>query len=568
MAQTNIKVSELVEKVQRGELTLPEMQRRYVWPATRVRDLLDSLYRGYPSGTILVWETDEDIETRELAVASTRTPTTSQKLLLLDGQQRITSLSAILSGEPIHVRGKGKMRTIDILFNLEHPDGPPVDITEVEDEKYTADIEDVEDEEAAERDIQEEMRKRTFVVASRSLQNDPVWVPVSDIFKKSDNQILRAIGISLEDEKWDRYSDRLQKVRKIADYLYVMEVLQKSMSYEEVTEIFVRVNSLGVKLRGSDLALAQITSRWKGFMQLIEEFANKFKDNEDYIIETGLLVRTMVIVATHQSRFKTVGKISREKLEESWEKAKNGLEYAINFLREEGIDKLSFLSSPFLIVPIAVYWILKEDEAISEGERKKILKWFYLAHMRGHYSMGSSESILDADLGILFKGKGLDGLIDQLFAHVKKFEVDYSDLNNRSIRSPFFSMLYFVFKQNGVKDWWSGLKLSERHVGTAHTIQYHHIFPKSLLDAYDKKEVNEIANMAFIGGKTNRKITNKEPIQYLDEEVVAKRGEEALVSQLIPLDKNLWELSKYRDFLTFRRKAIADSINEFMSKFE
>lgn len=210
MAQTNIKVSELVEKVQRGELTLPEMQRRYVWPATRVRDLLDSLYRGYPSGTILVWETDEDIETRELAVASTRTPTTSQKLLLLDGQQRITSLSAILSGEPIHVRGKGKMRTIDILFNLEHPDGPPVDITEVEDEKYTADIEDVEDEEAAERDIQEEMRKRTFVVASRSLQNDPVWVPVSDIFKKSDNQILRAIGISSEDEKWDRYSDRLQ----------------------------------------------------------------------------------------------------------------------------------------------------------------------------------------------------------------------------------------------------------------------------------------------------------------------------------------------------------------------
>lgn len=568
MAQTNIKVSELVEKVQRGELTLPEMQRRYVWPATRVRDLLDSLYRGYPSGTILVWETDEDIETRELAVASTRTPTTSQKLLLLDGQQRITSLSAILSGEPIHVRGKGKMRTIDILFNLEHPDGPPVDITEVEDEKYTADIEDVEDEEAAERDIQEEMRKRTFVVASRSLQNDPVWVPVSDIFKKSDNQILRAIGISSEDEKWDRYSDRLQKVRKIADYLYVMEVLQKSMSYEEVTEIFVRVNSLGVKLRGSDLALAQITSRWKGFMLLIEEFANKFKDNEDYIIETGLLVRTMVIVATHQSRFKTVGKISREKLEESWEKAKNGLEYAINFLREEGIDKLSFLSSPFLIVPIAVYWILKEDEAISEGERRKILKWFYLAHMRGHYSMGSSESILDADLGILFKGKGLDGLIDQLFAHVKKFEVDYSDLNNRSIRSPFFSMLYFVFKQKGVKDWWSGLKLSERHVGTAHTIQYHHIFPKSLLDAYDKKEVNEIANMAFIGGKTNRKITNKEPIQYLDEEVVAKRGEEALVSQLIPLDKNLWELSKYRDFLTFRRKAIADSINEFMSKFE
>jgi len=66
MAQTNIKVSELVDKVERGELTLPEMQRRYVWPATRVRDLLDSLYRGYPSGTILMWETDEEMPVREL----------------------------------------------------------------------------------------------------------------------------------------------------------------------------------------------------------------------------------------------------------------------------------------------------------------------------------------------------------------------------------------------------------------------------------------------------------------------------------------------------------------------
>jgi len=567
MAQTNIKVSELVNKVQRGELTLPEMQRRYVWPATRVRDLLDSLYRGYPSGTILVWETDEEMPTRELAVRSTRTPTTSQKLLLLDGQQRVTSLSAILGGEPVHVRNR--RRPIDILFNLEHPDGPPIDITEVDDNRFTADAEDVEDEETAERDIQEEMRKRTFVVASRALQNDPVWVAVSDVFKKTDSQILKSIGISSEDERWDKYSERLQKVRKIADYPYVMEVLEKSMSYEEVTEIFVRVNSLGIKLRGSDLALAQITSRWKGFMQLIEDFANEFKNDEDYIIETGLPVRMMVIFATHQSRFKTVGKISQERLEDAWKQAAEGLRFAINFLRENaGIDNLSYLSSPFLLVPISVYWILKKNEALTPDEEKKLLRWFYLAHMRGHYSMGSSESILDADLGVLFKGKNLDDLAQQLFLHVKKFVVDYDDLNNRGIRSPFFSMLYFVLKQNGVKDWWSGLKLSERHTGNAHTIQYHHIFPKSLLKQYEKKEVNEIANMAFIGGKTNRQITNKEPVQYLEKEVIAKRGEEALTSQLIPLDKKLWELANYREFLSFRRKAIAEAINEFMKKFE
>src|SRR6266481_5416468 len=123
MQKVDISVRELVDKVQRGELTLPEMQRRYVWPATRVRDLLDSLYRSYPSGTILVWETDEDIETKELAVRASKSPTTSQRLLLLDGQQRITSLAAILGGHPVHVRRR--KRPIEILFNLEHPEGPP-----------------------------------------------------------------------------------------------------------------------------------------------------------------------------------------------------------------------------------------------------------------------------------------------------------------------------------------------------------------------------------------------------------------------------------------------------------
>jgi len=568
MAQTNIKVSELVNKVQRGELTLPEMQRRYVWPATRVRDLLDSLYRGYPSGTILVWETDEEMPTRELAVEATKMPTTSHKLLLLDGQQRVTSLSAILSGEPVRVRNR--KRPIDILFNLEHPEGPPTDVTEIDDNGFTADVDDVEDEETAERDIQEEMRKRTFVVASRALKNDPIWVPVSDIFKKTDSQILKSIGVSSEDERWDKYSERLQKVKKIADYLYVMEVLEKSMSYEEVTDIFIRVNSLGIKLRGSDLALAQVTSRWKGFINLIEDFSGKFNADEDYIIETGLPIRMLVVFATHQSRFKTIGKISKEKLEESWKTATDGLDYAINFLRENaGINNLSYLSSPFLLIPIAVYWILKKNEVLTPEEEKKLLRWFYLAHMRGHYSMGSSESILEADLGVLFRGKSLDDLIQQLLLHVKKFNVDTDDLFGRGIRSPFFSMLYFVLKQNGAKDWWSGLKLSERHTGNAHMIQFHHIFPKSLLkDRYDKKEINEIANLAFIGGKTNRQITNKEPINYLDKEVVAKRGEEALTSQLIPLDKKLWEINNYQQFLNYRRNAISDAINDFMMKFE
>jgi uncharacterized protein with ParB-like and HNH nuclease domain len=118
MKKQDISVESLVRMIEGGELQLPEIQRRYVWRAPRVRDLLDSLYRGYPSGSILVWETDLDVPTQSMGVAQSTTAFAGRKLLL-DGQQRLTSLTAMLRGEPITVRGRRK--PVKILFNLDHP---------------------------------------------------------------------------------------------------------------------------------------------------------------------------------------------------------------------------------------------------------------------------------------------------------------------------------------------------------------------------------------------------------------------------------------------------------------
>src|SRR5215470_11781391 len=131
MAKQEASVEELVMMIERGELRLPEMQRQYVWRSTRVRDLLDSLYRGYPSGAILLWETDEDVPLRKFSVEQVGNPYQSVRLLL-DGQQRLTSLSAVIRGQPVTVRGR--QRPIEILFNLEHPEQLAV-VTEVEEER-------------------------------------------------------------------------------------------------------------------------------------------------------------------------------------------------------------------------------------------------------------------------------------------------------------------------------------------------------------------------------------------------------------------------------------------------
>src|SRR5207245_7539474 len=146
-----------------------------------------------------------------------------------------------------------------------------------------------------------------------------------------------------------------RRCEKSRDYQYVMHVLDKKLSYEEVAEIFVRVNSLGIKLRGSDLALAQITSRWQGSLKLFEEFQEECEDNL-FALDLGLFVRALVVFATGRGEFKTVPTIPPSRLKNGWEKAKKGIRFSINFLRANaGIEDESLLSSPMLIVVVGYF---------------------------------------------------------------------------------------------------------------------------------------------------------------------------------------------------------------------
>lgn len=568
MQQQNIPIGTLVDMYKRGELRLPEIQRHYVWQATRVRDLLDSLYRGYPSGSILMWETDEPVPTRDFAIAQETNAFAGRKLLL-DGQQRLTSLTAVLGGEMVSVRGR--KRPIDILFNLEHPDGPPTDDTEVESDEaspLTPDDEvsdEAEDTEEAEQGLQEKLNRRTFVVASKNLMSQPNWVSVSHVFRTAnDAEILEKAGIeSFKDPRFQKYSDRLKKLRAIKDYQYVVHVLERSMSYEEVTEIFVRVNSLGAKLRSSDLALAQMTSRWPNLLKELETFQEECEQSW-FTIELGHLVRAIVVFATQQCLFRSVASTPVDKLKAGWEQAKEGLRYAINFLRTNvGIEDESLLSSPMFIHTLAAVSRVK-DNKLTADEQNKLLHWLLVANARGRYSRGSTETLLNEDLAIVFRDQDIGKLMEPVKRQFGRLHVEPGDLTGRGVNSPLFSLAYLALKTSGAKDWYSGLGLSLTHQGKLHFVQWHHIIPKSLLKArYETGEINEIANMAFITGQTNRRISNKEATSYLAD-IVEKQGAEALTSQCVPTDPELWVIEHYREFLQQRRVALAERMNSFI----
>lgn len=570
MQQQNIPIGTLVDMFKRGEMRLPEIQRRYVWPATRVRDLLDSLYRGYPSGSILMWETDEPVPTREFAIAQETTAFAGRKLLL-DGQQRLTSLTAVVNGEPVKVRGR--KRPIDILFNLDHPEGPPTDVVEVENDESSPTVtEDEIAEENGEGDddeqtLQEKLGRRTFVVASRNLLAQPQWVSVSEVFKKTDGELLERTGVeSIRDPRYQRYSDRLKKLRAMKNYQYVVHVLERSMSYEEVTEIFVRVNSLGAKLRSSDLALAQMTSRWRNLLKELEEFQEECEQSW-FTIDLGQLVRAIVVFATHQCLFRSVATTPVDKLKEGWKQAQEGLRFAVNFLRTNaGIEDESLLSSPMFIHVLAVISRLK-DNKLTAKEQKALLHWLLVANARGRYSRGSTETLLNEDLAILFRGGDIAALMEPVKRQFGRLHIEPTDLASRGVNSPLFSLAYLSLKAAGAKDWYSGLGLSLTHQGRLHFIQWHHVIPKSLLKerGFETGEINEIANMAFITGQTNRRITNKEATDYLSA-IVQKQGADALISQCVPTDPTLWTTDRYRDFLRIRREHLADRMNAFLKQ--
>jgi hypothetical protein len=569
MAKSDATVQELVDQIDRGEIRLPEMQRSYVWRAKQVRDLFDSLYRGWPSGAILLWESDEDVHEQQLAVPQSRAPQGSTKLLL-DGQQRLTSLSAVIRGVPIEVRGRKK--PIELLFNIDHPDTrgtafeEVVDDDDVETEDEPLEIDGVEVTDATEDEILTKMREMTFIIKVNWISKLPNWISVSDVFKSDDNtKFLQAAGVtSFNDPRFGPYNTRLNRLRDIKKYVYRLDTLERSLSYDEVTEIFVRVNSLGSKLRSSDLALAQITAKWRGSLKILQDFEKKSAQS-GLKLDLGSHVRGMVVMATGQSRFRTVSSIGLEDLKVAWAASEKGTNFAVNFLKANcSIPSLALMSSPFLVQALAYFGHVHNFE-LTNDESTQLRKWALLANAKGRYSRGSSETLLDQDLSTIKNGGTAVDLLNRLAGQVGRLDVIEDDLAGRNQRSSLFKTLFMAMAEDGAVDWKTGIKLKIDHSGAQDRIQFHHIFPKDLLKAkYSTAEIDDIANLAFISGKTNRQILNDFPAKYipkLAQDFGAERFDHHLLPTLVP--KEL-DIDAYPEFLRARRVLLASRLNSFL----
>ncbi len=243
------------------------------------------------------------------------------------------------------------------------------------------------------------------------------------------------------------------------------------------TEIFVRVNSLGSKLRSSDLALAQITAKWRGSLKTFQDFEKK-SAGSGIKLDLGSHVRGLVVMATSQSRFRTVGSISLDELKLAWSASEKGTNFAVNFLKANcSMPSLALMSSPFLVQALAYFGHVHNFE-LTDDESTQLRKWVLLANAKGRYSRGSSETLLDQDLTTIKNGGSALDLLNRLAGQVGRLDVIGEDLVGRNQRSSLFKTLYMALADDGAQDWKTGIKIRIDHNGAQDRIQFHHIFPK------------------------------------------------------------------------------------------
>lgn len=365
----------IIEERQRGELALPEIQRGFVWKQTQIRDLIESMYKEYPCGLILLWKPPSDmlrgLKLRESVISpEIGTKDKIPTFLVLDGQQRITSIIKVLDG------------SIDVYFN-------------VEDEK--------------------------FEIRSPKIRGNPLWISIPKLFKDGATKVWRELKKNVPDQgedKYDEYLDRLARVEKTKEYRIPVEILHTD-DYEEITEAFIRINSKGTKLREAELALAQLALKLPGMVsEDFEKALDEYEEN-NFEFEARFLMRCFVAISTGQSKFKFLNKLwsrNEEDLTNYWEKTKSGLDYAVSFLRTNlGIESSDWIPSINALVPLVAFFARKTH--LSGDEEKLVLFWYFSANMWGRYS-GSVESKLDQDLDALLdkntgilKEDGIEGLI-------------------------------------------------------------------------------------------------------------------------------------------------------------
>ncbi|WP_372364799.1 DUF262 domain-containing protein [Candidatus Uabimicrobium sp. HlEnr_7] len=523
-----LSISELVRSIDRGEYSLPEFQRGYVWSTDKVKGLFSSLYKGYPTGTLLIWKSS--------VVPKTRNNEKSD-LLIVDGQQRLTTLYAIISGnEPLWFEGRNINR--NLYFHLD----------------------------------KEEFRYYQPSI----MEGDNSWINVSEFLQIGLSEYMGCLQERGENELLIKYLRTFTKLNDILKYEYYIQEIS-GINLEEVVDIFNLVNSRGTSLTNADFSLALVTSRWEGCKEKMREAVEKY-DQQGFYLSIPFFMRSICVLGTGRGKFDLMDTLQEEELKLVWKRVIRSLDYLVHVLSEHAYLRDNSVLKTRYPLFVMLHYIDQHDGKFPSDEiRDKFLFWFFQALMWGRYS-GSMESKLEQDLRILKEKKSPDDLIKIIqSSRGGNLEVDEKDLELQGYNGRFFQIFYATVLSNHAFNWYEkSMPLYPKTYSREHKVEKYFIFPKSMLykqkddsgskkynsnNSHDQHLVNEIANMCLQSGNAEKNMFTTLPQDYLKELDMME-----LQKQYIPENQELWQIDNYKEFLKKRRRLIARGINSFLHK--
>lgn len=566
-------LSNLLHYIDIGDIGLPDIQRPFVWSNTKVRDLFDSMYRGFPVGYLLFWENDQSAGAKSIGTGTKQHAVPHR--LIVDGQQRLTALFAVFRGQ----------RVLDEDFQ--------------------------------ERQIEIAFRPRdgSFEVADAAIRRDPEYIAnISELWtsrhssRKLTNMFLEKLSERqpLSEEEEEQISHNLDRLIDLQKYPFTALEIAPTVDEEQVADIFVRINSEGVKLNQADFILTLLSVFWEEGRKELETFCRASRlapgpgtgpSPFNHFLQPApdQLLRVAIALGHKRGRLKAVyqilrgkdpnsGRFTREQREAQFATLRDAQGRVLNLghwhqyfscLVGAGYRGSELVSSEIaLMYGYAYYLIGRTEYGVPHHRLDKLIgRLFYAMTLSARYT-GSFESQLDTDLNRVQAAGDASSFLELLERMISDaltgdfWTINLPNLLDRSsAQSPALFAYHaaqirlgtpVLFSHKGIADLFDPALRSTRK-----SLERHHLFPRAWLERQgitELRDINQVANLALIEWPENQAISDTGPAEYLPQiRVRFKPDEWTSMCALHALPEG-WEHMDYHDFLAARRKLMANVV--------
>lgn len=533
------RIDELIPELEAGKYILPSFQRRWEWDEEHIKDLIDSIIKNYPIGSVILWKPStapsEDIDQFSKPLIDVDGKTSQDIFYVIDGQQRLTSLLLLFNDWEIRRGGEDIKCEIPISYNPTN-------------KKF--------------------YKSKT---KGNNLSN------LIQAFWLMDTNML--LDLRNETPK-EQFEDMREKIKRILNYpipIYQMDTYEENEeTFLDMAEAFIRVNRYGLRIGNIELMLSFLAGAISGDLkqkvyELYEPLYHRIEIDLQPVIRFafsnfGLKQTQISKVKQFKKNIESIKSFPLTERNEIFKQCKISMNLTMNLLRDElGISNSQLLPSQMPLITIANYFHhrkIKDLKEIDKSEIKNIINWLILASFNGYYS-STTNTKLDEDIKVVKSSSDFpyNGLIENMKRRKAKIKISNDDIKRglkinvlrREGRAHLFILYILLIKKEA--DNWNGKLLSQ---SSLKELARHHIFPKDYLEKeldIDNPDdwataINNLGNITFIHKDINSEIGDNTPEKYMEKYMDSAK------KHFIPIDENLWKINQYQTFGEFRSSEI------------